>query len=326
MDSIEGKNVLVTGGAGFIGYNLSLALSKRGAETRVLDNLSSEGSFERMKKLNSQKISTVVADIRHRHKFSELTKGCDVIFHLAAMVSVALSVKRPQYDCQVNVGGTVNVFEAARHADAKIVFASSGAVYGNPSRMPIPEDHERKPISFYGLTKVVDEFYCDAYHETYQLPVVSLRLFNVYGPEARMGVTYDFLKKLWKDNSRLEVIGDGEQTKDFVYIDDTVEAFLTAAQTEEANGEAYNVGSGNSIRVRDLAQKTVDRLGLSETTEIVCGVIPTWIGDVKHTEADLTKVRNELGWAPRVSHDEGLENTIRWFESTFGKIAKGSKG
>jgi len=275
-----------------------------------------------MRKLNSHKITTVVADIRHRHRVSSLTEDCDIIFHLAAMVSVALSVKRPQYDCQVNIGGTVNVFEAARHADAKIIFASSGAVYGNPNRIPIPEDHELKPISFYGLTKVVGEFYCNAYHETYQLPVVSLRLFNVYGPEARMGVTYDFLRKLRKDNSRLEVIGDGEQSKDFVYIDDTVEAFLAAAQTEKAKGKAYNVGSGDSLKVRDLACRTVNRLGLSDTAEIMYGVTPTWIGDVKHTQADLTKARNELGWETKVSHDNGLNNTIHWFESTFGKIVK----
>jgi len=275
-----------------------------------------------MKRLNSHKIPTVIADIRHRHRISSLTEDCDIIFHLAAMVSVALSIKRPQYDCQVNIGGTVNVFEAARHADAKIIFASSGAVYGNPNKIPIPEDHELKPTSFYGLTKVVGEFYCNAYHETYQLPVVSLRLFNVYGPEARMGVTYDFLRKLSEDNSRLEVIGDGEQSKDFVYIDDTVEAFLAAAQTEKANGKAYNVGSGNSLKVRDLACRTVDRLGLSDIAEIVCGLTPTWIGDVKHTQADLTKAGNELGWEPKVSHDNGLDNTIHWFESTFGKIVQ----
>lgn len=322
MDSIEGKKVLVTGGAGFIGYNLSLALNRSGTETKVVDNLSSQGSLERMKKLNSHEIFTVVADIRHRHKIANLAKGCDIIFHLAAMASVPLSVKRPQYDCQVNVIGTVNVFEAARLTDAKIVFASSAAVYGVPTKIPIPEDHQLKPISFYGLTKVVDEFYCEAYHETHGLQVVSLRLFNIYGPEARMGVTYDFLKKLWKDNRRLEVIGDGEQTKDFVYVDDVVKAFLAASQTEKANGEAYNVGSGDSIKVKDLAYKTVDRLGLSDKTEIVCGVTPTWIGDVKYTKADLTKARSELRWEPKVDHDNGLDNTIHWFETTYGKIIR----
>ncbi len=320
MDSIEGKKVLVTGGAGFIGYNLSLALVKMGVETRIIDNLSSQGSLERMKRLNSQKIPTVVADIRHRHKITKLAKDCDVIFHLAAMASVPLSVKRPQYDCQVNVIGTVNVFEAARSSNAKVVFASSSAVYGNPRKMPIPEDHELNPISFYGLTKVVDEFYCEAYGETHGLRIVSLRLFNVYGPEARMGVTYDFLKKLWKDNKCLEVIGDGEQSKDFVYVSDAVEAFLAAAQTEKANGQAYNVGSGNPLRVKDLAYKTVERLGLSGVTEIICGVTPTWIGDVKYTKADLTKAKLELKWKPKIDHNKGLDNTIDWFESSYGRI------
>ena len=322
MESIDGKKVLVTGGAGFIGYSLCLALDGRGAETKVVDNLSSQGSLERMKKLNSHKIPTAVADIRHRRKITDLARDCDLIFHLAAMASVPLSIKRPAYDCQVNVIGTVNVFEAARSANAKVVFASSSAVYGNTTKIPTPEDHRLGPISFYGLTKVVDEYYCEAYHETYRLPVVSLRLFNVYGPEARMGVTYDFLRKLRKDNRRLEVIGDGEQKKDFVYVDDAVEAFLAAAQTPEADGEAYNVGSGESIKVKDLAKKTVDRLGLSGKTEIICGITPTWVGDVKYTQADLTKIKAELRWRPKVTHEKGLEQTIRWFESSHGRIAQ----
>jgi len=303
MESIANMRVLVTGGAGFIGYNLS-----------------SRGSVERMRKLRSLKIPTVVADIRHRHRITEITKGADLVFHLAAMASVPLSVERPQYDCQVNVIGTVNVFEAARAIDAKVVFASSSAVYGNPHQIPIPETHELQPISFYGLTKVVDELYCRAYYETHQLRVTALRLFNVYGPEAKMGVTYDFLKKLSIDNSRLEVIGDGEQTKDFIYVDDTVEAFIAAAETERADGEAYNIGSGENLKIRDLAQKTVDRLDLHETTEILYGVTPTWIGDVKYTKADLRKASSELGWRPKTDHDEGLDRTIRWFESTHGEI------
>jgi len=322
LDSIEGKKVLVTGGAGFIGYNLCLALNNKGAKTKAADNLSSQGSLDRMKKLHSHKIPTTVVDIRHRRKIADLAKDCDLIFHLAAMASVPLSVKRPAYDCQVNVIGTVNVFEAARSASAKVVFASSSAVYGNTTKIPTPEDHRLGPISFYGLTKVTGEFYCNAYHETYRLPVVSLRLFNVYGPEARMGVTYDFLKKLWKDNRRLEVIGDGEQKKDFIYVDDVVEAFLAAAQTPEANGEAYNVGSGESIKVKELAQKTVNCLGLSDKTEIMCGITPTWIGDVKYTQADLTKIKTELRWKPKVTHEKGLKQTIRWFESNHGRITQ----
>ena len=320
MQDLTGRHVLVTGGAGFIGYNLARRLSEIGAMVVVYDNLSGMGSAERAENLKALNIRCVIADIFDRNELLLAAKGVDIIFHLAALSSVPESYANPQKDCQINVLGTVNVLNTARVVDAPVIFTSSSTVYGIPQKTPTPEDHPLHPISFYGLSKLVAEKYCQAYHETYGLPTVLLRLFNVYGPEAVTGVSYDFLKKIKANNRRLEVIGSGEQSKDFIYVDDTVDALIRVAQIDRAIGEVYNVGSGSTINVVKLTEEILNLLGLLGVTKIICGVQDDWPGDVTCTHADITKIKQQLGWEPKTTLEEGFLKTIKWFESKYGPI------
>lgn len=320
MQDLTSRHVLVTGGSGFIGYNLARRLSEIGAMVVVYDNLSGTASAERAEKLKALNIRCVIADIFDRNELLLAAKGVDIIFHLAALSSVPESYANPQKDCQINVLGTVNVLNTARVVDAPVIFTSSSTVYGIPQKKPTPEDHPLHPISFYGLSKLVAEKYCQAYHKTYGLPTVLLRLFNVYGPEAVTGVSYDFLKKIKANNRRLEVIGSGEQSKDLIYVEDIVDAIIRVAQIDRAIGEAYNLGSGDTINVVKLAEKILNLLDLLGVTKIICGVHDDWPGDVTYTHADITKIKQQLGWEPKTTLEEGLLKTIKWFESKYGPI------
>lgn len=322
LQDLTGRNVLITGGAGFIGYNLARRLSEIGVRVVVYDNLSGAGSTKRAEKLGASNIRCVVADVFDRNELLLAAKGVDVIFHLAALSSVPESYANPQKDCQINVLGTVNVLNTARVVEASVVFSSSSTVYGLPQETPTPEDHPLHPISFYGLSKLVAEKYCQAYHETYGLPTVVLRLFNVYGPEAVTGVIYDFLKKIQANNRRLEVIGSGEQSKDFIYVDDVVDAIIRATHIDRAIGEAYNLGSGSTTNVVKLAEEVLNLLGLLGVTEIACGVRDDWPGDVTYTHADIKKIKQQLGWKPQNPLEEGLLKTIKWFESKYEPIVR----
>ena len=322
MTDTDGEIILITGGAGFIGYHLASKLHRHSHQVKVLDNLSAAGSRERAVALAREGVEIIESDVRSPHALARAAGKSNRIYHLAAFSSVAKSFENPRLDCQVNVTGTVNVLETARQLDAKVVFTSSSTVYGAPQVTPTPEDHPFKPVSFYGLSKHVAERYCRAYHESYGLPVVSLRLFNVYGPGAHTGVSYDFLRKLQADNRRLEVIGSGDQSKDFVYIDDTVEAIISSMEKEAANGNAYNIGSGVTTNVVSLAKLILALLGLEGKTEIVLGRIEDWPGDVALTHADISKARRDLGWAPSVSLKDGIAKTIAWFLSIYGPVVR----
>lgn len=322
MNSLSEQKVTVTGGAGFIGFHLSDALHALGADVDVVDNLSASGSPERAEKLRKSGFKVVVRDIRHKNKLLKEVGKTDLIFHLAALSSVPLSYEKPRLDCQINVLGTVSVLEAARRSDAKVVFTSSSTVYGMPIEVPTPESHPLSPISFYGLSKLVAEQYCNAYHQTYGLPVTIIRLFNVYGPESTSGVTYDFLRKIMVDNKQLGVIGSGEQKKDFIYVDDAVDALLKASKSNKTDGEVYNVGSGETTNVVELAELILNLLGLNNKTKIITGICEDWSGDVTFTHADITKIRKHLNWCPKTNMTDGLKQTIRWFESAYGPIVR----
>jgi len=320
MSSLAGKHVLIIGGAGFIGYNLARKLSEMKAVVTVYDNLSGARSEERAEKLKAARILCVIDDILHKNELLSSAKGSDIVFHLAALSSVPESYKNPQKDCQINVLGTVNVLEVARAVDAPVIFTSSSTVYGAAKKTLTPEDHPLQPISFYGLSKLVAENYCQTYYKTYGLPTVSLRLFNVYGPEEATGVSYDFLRKIKANNKRLEIIGSGEQSKDFVYIDDVIDAIIRTAQNNKTIGEAYNVGSGTTTNVVKLAEMILNLLGLLNTTQIICGVHEDWPGDVTYTRADISKISRQLRWKPKTTLKEGLLKSIKWFESKYGRI------
>jgi UDP-glucose 4-epimerase len=307
LKSFEKKEVVVTGGAGFIGSNLCRRLLEEGAKVTAFDNLSS-GKIDFIKDLMDDEFNFVKGDIRDPVELEKATKNCEVIFHLAAQTSVPFSMKNPKEDCEINVVGTLNVLEAARKADARVVFASSAAVYGNPEKRPTPETYPTNPIAFYGLSKLLGENCCRFHQETYDLEVVILRIFNVYGPNCH-GVIYDFLDKLQKTPNKLEVLGTGRQARDFVYISDMVNFLLEAATSPAAAGQVFNVGTGTTTSVSELAKMIIEILGLKDVDIYFTGG-QAWEGDMDITLADNSKAVNKLRWRPQVNLKEGLKKLI----------------
>lgn len=306
MKALNGLEVVVTGGAGFIGSHLCRTLVENSAKVTVFDNLSS-GKIDNIKDIKT-KLKFVQGDIRDPEKLIEATKNCKVIFHLAAQSSVPFSMENPKEDCEINVVGTVNVLEAARKARARVVFASSSAAYGNPKIKPTPETYPTHPIAFYGLTKLLGEKYCRFYNDNYGLEVVMLRIFNVYGPNCH-GAIYDFLNKLRSNPDKLEVLGTGMQSRDFIYVSDMVNFLLKAATSPTAVGEVFNVGTGITTTVSELAKIIVSLLGL-KGVDIYFKGGQAWEGDMDITLADNNKAVNMLKWKPQVSLEEGLQKII----------------
>jgi UDP-glucose 4-epimerase len=306
LKSLEGKEVVVTGGAGFIGSNLCRTLLKQGAKVTAYDNLYS-GKIEFIEDLMDKGLNFVQEDIRDTEALEKATKNCEIIFHLAAQTSVPFSMENPKEDAEINVVGTLNVLEAARKAGARVVFTSSCAVYGNPER-PTSETHPTHPIAFYGLSKLLGENCCRFYQEIYGLEAVIFRIFNVYGPDCH-GVIYDFLNKLQKTPNKLEVLGTGRQSRDFVYITDMVNALLKAATSPAAPGEAFNIGTGTTTSVSELAEMIIEILGLKNVEVYFTGG-QAWEGDMDITLADNSKAVNKLQWRPKVSLKEGLKKLI----------------
>ena len=242
MGDLTGKKVLVTGGAGFIGYHLCKRLSGLTSNLMIYDNLSS-GNMQNIKDVGKAKF--VKGDILDLKKLCG-TEKADLIYHLAAQVVVGYSMENPLVDFETNAKGTLQVLEKARKDDAKVVFASSAAVYGNPTVFPTPESYGFHPFSCYGLSKVVGEEYCDMYRSQYGLKIAITRFANVYGLRCH-GVIHDFLDKIAKNPGKLEIIGTGMQSRDFVNVLDVVDALVKVGSEDFANGQVYNLGYGNCI-------------------------------------------------------------------------------
>ncbi len=301
---MEGKKILVTGGAGFIGYHLCTKLSKLTDNLTIYDDLSS-GKMENVKDVPSAKF--VKGDILDQKNLMALPKQ-DLIYHLAAQVVVPYSMENPLIDFETNAKGTVCVLEKARKDDAKLVFASSAAVYGNPTQLPTTEDYGFHPFSCYGLSKVVGEEYCQMYREQYGLDIVVTRFANVYGLRCH-GVIHDFLDKLAKNPDKLEIIGTGQQSRDLVHVSDVTDLLVTVGQLDKANGETYNVGYGTTIKIIDLAKMMLQILGLQKRTVVTTTGV-SWQGDINTIWFNNQKARKELGWNPKVTLEESIKEVI----------------
>jgi len=301
-EGVAGRTVLVTGGAGFIGSHLASALEPAD-RVRVLDDLSS-GRRERV----PDHATLIEGDVRDPDAVERAAAGADVIFHQAAVVSVDRSIEVPRASHAVNVGGTLELLEAARREDARFVCASSAAVYGSPDELPIREGDPKRPRSPYGIEKLAVDHYCQRYHDLYGLETVALRYFNVYGP-GQSGGQYsgviDVFTRQAVAGDAITVHGDGAQTRDFVHVRDVVDANLRAATTGTV-GEAMNVATGESVTIRELAELIRDRTGsdspirLTEPRE----------GDVRHSRADVAKAARVLGYEPTVSIEAGLGRLV----------------
>ena len=304
MAGLKGKRILVTGGAGFIGFHLCKQLTNFGLDVTIYDNLSS-GKMENVKDVPKAKF--VKGDILDLKKLCNMEKT-DVIFHLAAQVVVPYSMENPTEDFETNARGTLNVLEKARKDDSRLVFASSAAVYGNPTQMPTSESYGFHPFSCYGLSKVVGEEYCQMYANQYGLDITILRFANVYGSRCH-GVINDFLDKLTKNPKKLEIIGTGQQSRDFVNVADTVNAIVSAASRENAIGQTYNVGFGETTKIIDLAHMILRILNLSGKTVVTTTGV-SWQGDINTIWFNIDKSKKELGWTPKITLEEHLKKLI----------------
>jgi len=304
MADFKGKKVLVTGGAGFIGFHLTKKLSTLTDDLTIYDDLSS-GKIENVKDVPAAKF--VKGNILDLKTLCSQPKT-DLIYHLAAQVVVPYSMENPMIDFETNAKGTVSVLEKARKDDAKLVFASSAAVYGNPTVFPTPETYGFHPFSCYGLSKVVGEEYCQMYQEQYGLDIAITRFANVYGLRCH-GVIHDFLDKLTKNPNKLEIIGTGKQSRDFVHVSDVVDALVKVGAKESANGQVYNLGIGKTVTILELADMMLKILGLKGKTEVTTTGI-SWQGDVTKIWFDNSKAKKELNWSPKVTLEDAIKEVI----------------
>lgn len=285
-----GQQILVTGGAGFIGSHLVDALVAEN-DVRVLDDLSSgDQSFV------NDRAEFVQGDICDKQVSCDAMAGVDLVYHQAASVNVSQSVEQPRASHETNVSGTLNILEAARQQDARVVFASSAAIYGEPDVVPMTEKHPVNPQSPYGLEKLTGDQYMRLYNELYGLPTVPLRYFNVYGPR-QTGGDYAGVITVFLDQAQtgkpLTVHGDGTQTRDFVHVDDVVQANLRAGTTEIV-GVPFNIGTGESTSIRELAENI--QLMADQSVEIIYQ--DQREGDIMESEANINRAREMLGYQP----------------------------
>jgi UDP-glucose 4-epimerase len=296
--AISDRVVLVTGGAGFVGSHIADALAPDNT-VRVLDNLS-DGTRSNV----PEGASVIEGDVRDQATVDEAMADVDLCFHEAGMVSVDRSIEAPEECHAVNASATVSLLEAARRADARLVFASSVAIYGQPTSVPISEPDPKEPTSPYGIDKLASDHYVRAYADLYDLPTVSLRYLNIYGPRQSAGdyggVISIFLERAQRGEP-LVIDGDGSQTRDFVHVSDVVNANLRAARTD-ATGEGFNIGTGSSVSIRELAELVVEVTG--SESEIVHG--DPRPGDIAESRADCSKARQELGYEPETDLADGL--------------------
>jgi UDP-glucose 4-epimerase len=305
--------VLVTGGAGFIGSHLVEGLLTRGHSVRVLDNYST-GRRENLSHWMGD-IEIMDGDLRDEEQINKAVSGMDWVFHLAAFISVPESLIDPGTCYSVNVTGTVNLLEAAhRFGVQKVVLASSTAVYGNPADFPTTEDSLLQPLSPYAVSKQVNEIYARLYTQAFNLPVVPLRFFNVYGPRQPPDSPYAAVIPIFVDllvsGRPITIYGDGNQSRDFIYVKDVVEANLKAAQMETA-GEPINICSGHETTLLDLLEE------LSEMTPHPPDVrfSPARPGDIYRSIGSPVKAQADLGFRATTSLADGLRETINWMKT-----------
>jgi len=297
--------ILVTGGAGFIGSHLVDRLIKENHKVIVIDNLTT-GKEEN---INPQ-AEFYNLDIYDFEKIKPLFEKIDFVFHLAAIPQILVSIKDPVGTSKVNILGTINVFKAAIEAKVKrVIFASSSSVYGNQEKLPLKENMRPNPVNPYALQKLVGEQFAKLFTKLYGIPIISLRYFNVYGPRININSDYSsvigkFLKQK-AEGKPLTIFGNGEQTRDFCYIDDVVDATIKAMKSKKLKGgEVINIGSGKSYSINYLADLIGGKRKYLAPRE----------GDVKHTQADITLAKKLLTWQPKVSFEEGLRRVKEWFK------------
>jgi UDP-glucose 4-epimerase len=327
-DQQTGKNWLITGGCGFIGTSLIRQLESEGTHNiRVLDNLTTgtkedlqqvcnyvERQVADLKGEAPNGVELVVGDILDEALAVKMTKFADIIVHLAANTGVGPSVEDPRTDCYTNVIGTFNYLEAARiNKVSRFIFASSGAPAGEVDP-PIHEELPPHPVSPYGASKLAGEGYCSAYNKTFGIDTVMLRFGNVYGPGSvhKSSIVAKFIRQAL-DGESLEIYGDGTQTRDFIYIDDLINALQLSAIKENVGGHAFQIASNQETTVGEMTERLVAELQNQGVTDINVINGETRLGDVKRNYSDTSKAKSKLGWQPVMTQEEGIKITVEYF-------------
>jgi nucleoside-diphosphate-sugar epimerase len=308
------STTLVTGGAGFIGSHLVAALAAlaaRGDRVRVLDDFST-GKRSNLPGLDG-KVDILEGDVRSEPACRGAMTGVSTVFHLAALASVPRSVDDPAASHEINATGTLTLLRAAREAGVRrFVYSSTSAAYGPEPSLPSRESDPPLPISPYAVSKLAGEHYCTAFFHCYGMETVSLRYFNVFGPRQAWTGPYanaiPVFTRALLEGRPAPVFGDGKQTRDFVYVDDVVQANLAAAESKAAPGRFYNVASGVRLSVLEMIDLIAGALGVKPAIEFR----PPRVGDVLHTEADIARIRQDLGYVPGVPPREGIRRTVEW--------------
>jgi len=308
------SRIVVTGGAGFIGSHLVDRLLTEGFEVTIIDNFDT-GQPDNVS--SHKNLQIVRGDIRDRTLVRRTVKGADAVFHEAAFASVVLSNRDPLVANEINVAGTLNLLKASSDLGVKrFIYASSAAVYGNARVMQKREDMALDPNSPYGVSKLAAEKYVKVFNDLYGLETVSLRYFNVYGPRQRLdekwaygGVINIFLDRLLR-NMPPVIHGDGQQTRDFVYVKDVVEANVLALKNNRAAGEAFNIGTGKKVTVNKVARLLKKITKKSSLQDVYSDPRP---GDVRHGYADITKAGRILAYKPKFSLEQGLTELVDWY-------------
>lgn len=315
---------VVTGGAGFIGSSLVRNLLSAGYKVDVIDNLST-GNLDNLEEL-ADHINVYEYDLRHYDKIASVIKGAHRVFHLGALPSVPKSIAEPVPSHESNIDGTFNVLLAAVQGQVgRVVYAASSSAYGDTEVLPKVETLTPRPKSPYAVQKLLGEYYCSAFTECYGLETVALRFFNVFGPRQDPTSTYSgvlsvFLTCLIERRSPV-IYGDGEQSRDFTYVEDVVGLLLKASEAPGVSGKVYNAGNGN----RYTLNQTWELLQRMEGIQLPATYGPPRPGDVRDSQADTTAAVRDLGHSPRFSLEEGLRLTLEWYRSDLMQKAAGTK-
>jgi len=307
---------VVTGGGGFIGSHIVEELLRRNETVRVIDNFST-GKWENVEPFEGG-AEIIEADIAEGKKLLRFLKGADFVIHQAAIPSVPKSILDPVKSHHANVNGTLQLLNASREANVRrVVYASSSSVYGDSPTLPKHEGMMPNPLSPYGAQKLFAEIYCQVFSRVYGLETVSLRYFNVFGPRQDSTSQYSGVLALFipavLQNKRPTIYGDGRQSRDFTYVQNVVEANLLACTVAGVAGQVFNVACGDRITVNSMLQQINKITGKD--------IAPTYAdprpGDIKHSQADITRAKEHLGYQPKVSFEEGLRNTIEWYRKNL---------
>lgn len=310
---IDNAKYLVIGGAGFIGSNIVQALVRQGKAVRVFDNCAT-GKLSNLKGV-LDKVEFIKGDIRNLSQVGKAVKDIDYVLHQAALPSVARSVEDPIATNEVNVTGTLNVLLAARDANVKrVVYAGSSSAYGNSQSLPKREDMSANPISPYAISKHTGEQYCKVFYKLYGLETVILRYFNVFGqrqhPNSQYAAAIPIFINAFLEDKPPTILGDGEQSRDFTFIENVVQANLLACYAKDAAGEVFNIACGKRTTINSLVQTIKELLGSN--------IGPIYEqerqGDVRHSQADISKAQKVLGYEPLVDLETGLESTVEWYQ------------